>query len=202
MRKLIYLFIAFMLSAGSVQIMAQQFSDGIKSAKQAYESGNLEDARFKLQQVLQEINKEIGKEVLAILPSNMKDLKFIPEEDEVTGTSGGFAGLFINRLYAAGDSTVNFEIVSDSPMLGAINSILSMPVFMGSGDSNQKRIKLQGYKGLMEKSVSEENIVSWEIQVPFKESLLTLRCQNFDKDQEVLDMANTIPLKQIVQLTQ
>lgn len=182
-------------------VHAQEVEQKLDEARSEYKSGNLENARFALQQALQGINQAIGEEILGALPEKMGDMAAVAESDDVTGTNIGFAGLFVSRSYQGEGADASIEIVSDSPMMAAINSLLSMPVFMAS-DPNQKRIKIDGYKGLLTRSESEEGPVSYDVQIPFGGSLLTFNTTGIDDEKQVTDMAESIPVSDIVKLAQ
>src|SRR5215213_3058841 len=116
------------------QSEAQEFAKRLTEAKTAYTGGKLDDARFAMQQMLQEIDIITGKEVLKILPAKMEDKAVNAKEDNVSGSSG-FFGVVIHREYGTVDSSnVNLEIVSNSPMIGSLNAMLSLPFMGSSGD--------------------------------------------------------------------
>ena len=135
-----------------------------------------------------------------MLPATMGDLPAVAAEDNVTGSSLGFAGLYVNRTYQGTDKSGKIEIVSDSPILAGLNTILAMPMLMGS-DPNQKRIKISGYKALLQKNSDDTGKISWTVQVPFNQSLLTFSCEGFDNENDVIAMANTIPIDKIVKIS-
>ena len=198
MKKIITIASCFLLTFMSMQ--AQEVTGKLNEAKTAYNSGDLDNARFALQQALTEIDQVIGKEILGILPSSMGDVPAVTAEDNVTGSSLGFAGLYVNRTYQGTEKSASIQIVSDSPLLAGLNSLLAMPMLMGS-DPNQKRIKISGYKALLQKNTDETGKVSWDLQVPFNQSLLTFSCDGFENESDVVAMANTIPINEIVKIS-
>lgn len=92
-------------------------------------------------------------------------------------------------------------IISDSPMLAGISTMLAMPAFIGS-DENHKRVKVSNYKALMTKNTDDQGIASYDIQVPVSNLLLTFSCTGIQDEEDVITMANTIPVDQIVKLSQ
>ena len=54
-------------------VKAQEFNTQLATAKSAYTSGKLDDSRFAMQQMLQEIDMMVGKEVLKLLPAKLED---------------------------------------------------------------------------------------------------------------------------------
>ena len=197
MKKIIRIMILAIWAVPVAHVNAQEVTAQLDEAQSSYKSDNLEDARFALQGALNGINQAIGKEILAILPDDLNGMAAIASGDDVTGINTGFAGLFISRSYTDDNRSASIEIVSDSPLLAGINTILAMPGFM-TGDENQKRIKIEGYKALLTRNEDGEGTVSYDLQMPFSGSLLTFQCEGVDDENEVIGMANRIPVDEIV----
>jgi hypothetical protein len=197
MKKIRILIIIAVFTIPGTLISAQEVTASLDEALSSYKSDNLEDARFALQGALTGINQAIGKEILATLPDEMNGMPKVETGDDVTGVNTGFAGLFISRSYSAEDRNASISIMSDSPLLAGINTILAMPGFM-TGDENQKRIKIEGYKALLTRNTDSEGKVSYDLQMPFSGSLLTFQCAGFEDENEVIGMASSIPVDKIV----
>lgn len=197
MKKILIFLTIAVLSLPGAFINAQEVTASLDEALSSYKSDNLEDARFALQGALNDINQAIGNEILAVLPDEMNGMQKVETGDNVTGINTGFAGLFINRSYTSESRNASIEIVSDSPLLAGINTILAMPGFMTS-DENQKRIKVEGYKALLTKNTDNEGLVSYDLQMPLSGSLLTFQCEGIEDENEVIGMANKIPVDEIV----
>jgi hypothetical protein len=176
-------------------VNGQDFTANIQTARQSYTSGNLEGSRFAMQQMLQELDIISGKETLKILPATLSTLNAKSAEDEVTGGSG-FSGAVIHRKYEAGDKTATLEIISNSPLLSSVNAILALP-FVGAGSNgNQKVVKIDGYKALIQKG-SETDKTSYDVQIPLGSTLITLHTENYTDD--IVKLASSIPVAQIAQ---
>jgi hypothetical protein len=197
MKKIQILLTAALMTITGAMVNAQEVPASLDNALSSYQSENLEDARFALQGALNGINQAIGKEILALLPEEMNGMARVETGDDVTGINTGFAGLFISRSYSAEDRNASIEIVSDSPLLAGINTILAMPGFLTS-DENQKRIKIEGYKALLTRNTDGEGQVSYDLQMPFSGSLLTFQCAGIEDENEVIGMASGIPVNEIV----
>jgi len=185
-------------------VMAQEFDKNLASANAAYNSGNLEDTRFNLENALRDIDVAIGKEVMKVLPATMGTLPYSAKDDNVTGMSSSFAGLYVHRMYGnAQDVNASIDVVSDSPMMAGINAILSMPMIMNSGDNGQKVIKIQGYKTLLTKQTGEAGeTTGYDVQTPFGNSMLTLHYSGNISEADIMKLANTIPLEKIIAIAQ
>src|SRR4051812_35772074 len=100
---------------------AQEFTKNLASAKTAYASGNLEDARFAMQQMLIDIDVIVGKEILKLLPAKMDALASNVKQDNVTANTG-LTGVLIHRDYGTGEKNASIEIMGNSPMVASINA--------------------------------------------------------------------------------
>jgi hypothetical protein len=196
MKKLIILVVVVL----SYTAQAQEFDKNLASARSAYASGNLEDTRFALQQMLTEIDMVVGKEILKLLPAKMDAMAANSKDDNVTANSG-IAGVLVHRSYGAGEKTATLDIMGNSPLVGSLNAILSLPM-MGGGDGTQKTVKVQGYKGILQKNVNTEtNKTDFTLQIPLNTTLLTF-IVNESTEADVLRLANTIPVSEIAKLVQ
>lgn len=197
MKKYIFSLIAII----NLSAFAQEFDKNLSTAKSAYAAGKLEDARFAMEQMLRDLDAAIGKEILKMLPAKMGALNANTTQDNVTGGAGIATGLFVQRTYGTGAKTAQVEIINNSPLIGGINALLSLPM-LGGGDPNQKQVKVQGYKSMLRKEVdSETGKVNYELQTPFNNTLLTFRV-NDTTEAEIVGFANTIPLAKIAGFAQ
>src|SRR4051812_44743093 len=105
---------------------AQDFATDLASAKSAYSSGNLEDARFAMQNMITDLDIAIGKEVLKMLPQKMETYAVNTKADNVTANTG-LAGAVVHRDYGTEAKKLNLDIMSNSPLVGSLNAILSIP---------------------------------------------------------------------------
>lgn len=183
----------------ALQVTAQDAMTPLNEAKSAYQSGNLDDTRFALQQALSAIDQAVGKDILELLPPSMSGMDYIKDEDNVIGTNMGFAGLFVNRTYGQGPQNAKVEIIGDSPMMAGLNAMLAMPAMLTSGDPNQKRIKVDGYKSIMNIDKDEAGNTSYSVQIPVNSTLITFTCDGYSETQ-VMGMLNTIPISHIARL--
>jgi hypothetical protein len=203
MKNTIIIIAAMILSLSVVQ--AQEFEKHIASARTSYSAGNLEDARFNLENALREVDAAIGREILKVLPTSLGGLSSDAKNDQVTGMSGSIlGGLYVHRVYGnTQDKGITLDIVSDSPIMAGVNAILAMPMIMNSGNPDQKVVKVQGYKSLLNKKVNENNESSgYSLQTPFTNSMLTLDYQGNISEADFLKIANSLPIEKIVKLAQ
>ncbi|HNS17309.1 MAG TPA: hypothetical protein PKH94_07175 [Bacteroidales bacterium] len=199
MRTVLFSFL-MILSLLAIQAGAQDVNGQLNTATASYASGDLENARFMLQESLNGVNQALGKEILELLPATLGGMNALTDADDVAGDNMGFAGLYVSRDYQNESRDASLEIISDSPLLASVNSILTMST-MFSSDPNQKRIKVGSYKALLTKSESTD-LISYDIQMPFGSSLLTFKTTGIPDEAEVTGLVNALPIADIVRLAQ
>ena len=173
----------------------------LDNAGSNYSSGDLENTRFELQAALNGVNRAIGEAILDIMPETLGGMEIVPESDNVMGTNNAFAGLTVNRDYKSETRDASFSILSDSPILASVSSLLNMSVFLAA-DENQKRIKLDGYKALMTREENSDGEVSYSFQLPFGNSLMMFDCSGVSDEDEFMSIAESIPVKEIIDIVQ
>ena len=199
MKKLIH--IAVLLVATTAY--SQDFDKNVATARTSYGSGDLENARFAMEQMLRDLDMAIGKEILKMLPTTVAALKVNEKADNLTGGSGYGGGLFVHRSYGASPKSGQIEIINNSPLINSIQAILTTPILGGMmRDENQKQVKIQGYKSLLTRTViSETTKTNYELQIPMNNTLVTIRIDDTNES-EITAAANAIPLAKIVQIVQ
>jgi hypothetical protein len=177
-------------------VNAQDFAKNLSSAKSSYASGDLENARFAMQQMITDLDIMIGKDILKLLPAKMDAMTSNAAADNVTANTG-LAGVMIHRDYGTAQKTCSIEIMNNSPLISSMNAILAIPFMANSSDGTQKVIKLSGYKAILQKSVNtDDNTTDFTLQVPLNSTLLTFSIPK-STEADVLRLANTIPVADI-----
>jgi hypothetical protein len=185
----------------SFNLQAQQdFSKDMTTAKTAYNAGKLEESHFALMQAMQEIDLIVGQEILKLLPPKMDTMALVPKQDNVS-TAVGFVGTTIHRLYGTGVRRADLSIVSNSPLIGMLNGLLNAPMIGMMSDGKTKTVRVQGYKGRLEKSEGSDGKTNYELQIPLSNTLITFKVDDCT-DSQILALAETLPLPQIAKLLQ
>jgi hypothetical protein len=179
-------------------VSAQEFNKQLATAKASYTSGKLDDSRFAMQQMLQELDILTGKEIIKILPAKMQEQTANTAKDEVAGASN-YLGITIHRDYGTEDKKIDLEIITHSPLIGSVNALLSLPFVAGSAD--YKVIKIEGYKALIQKVSGQNETTDYELQLPLNNSMITLKAPGYTQDQ-IVKMASTLPVAQIAKMVQ
>ena len=196
------IFFLFFLCIPLAFANAQEFDKQIDNAKSAYEAGNYEESRFAVQNALHEIDVKIGQEVLAVLPQKVDNMEYVSANDQVTGSGTTYVGLFIERTWGTPETgSLEFSVISDSPLIGSVNTFLALPSIMYSSDSNQKKIKVEGFKAMLEKKVDENNAVTgYSLMLPYSNSLLQVNYTGETTEEAFLAMVNQIPVKKVMEI--
>ncbi len=181
---------------------AQDFAKAMSTAKTAYNAGKLEETHFALQQAMQEVDLVVGREVLKLLPAKIDIMEINAKQDNVA-SNVGYIGATINRSYEKGVRKADISIISNSPMVAMINTVLNTPLLGGMMNNGKtKTVKVQGYKARLEKqagSTTEKN--NYQLQIPLGSTLITFKVDDCT-DTQILALAETIPLQQIAKLIQ
>lgn len=187
-----------------IPMRAQEFDQQIAKAKSAYDAGNYEESRFAVQNALHEINVKIGQEVLKVLPEKVNDMPCNPTSDQVTGSGTDYVGLFINRIWEKTEAGhLEFSLISDSPLMKTVNTFLALPLVMGGADSNQKKIKVEGYKAMLEKNIDENsNVTGYSLMLPYSNTLLQLNYTGSTTEEAFMAMVNQIPVAKVTSIAQ
>lgn len=186
----------------SLGVFAQQdFEKRLTEAKSAFAANKLDDARFAMQQMMQELDIITGKEVLKLLPPKMDTKDANKSRDNVSGASG-WAGVVVHREFGlpADTNLYTVEVITNSPLLGMVNQILNMPLLAGA-NPDQKIIRIGGYKALCNRTTGRNGADEYDVQIPLQSSLITLKAPGLPQD-KVIVLANTIPVGDIAKLIQ
>lgn len=176
------------------------FKKGLNDARASYAANKLDDSRFAMQQMLYELDMITGKEVLKLLPQKMGEHSVVTKADNVSGAAG-FVGVIIHREWGkdgASDKNISMDLISNSPLIAALNALLSIPFVAGAGDN--KVVRIGGYKALVSK-VDAGGSTNYDLQLPLNNSLITLKSPGLSQDQ-VIKFANTLPVQEIAKMLQ
>jgi hypothetical protein len=196
MKKLI---IAILLLVSVSGTFAQDFAKRVSEARTAYTAGKLDDARFAMQQALQELDMATGKEILKLLPAKLIDQSANTATDNVSGASG-FVGVVVHRDYGAAPDASKIEIITNSPLIGTLNALMAVPMLANNAD--QKVIRIHGYKALLTKNAgAEEGKVNYQIQMPLQSSMIMIDAPGKTADQ-ITKIAEGLPVEDIAKLIQ
>jgi len=194
--------VSFLCLWSTAMLTAQDIQASLDAAQSSYEGDQSLEARENLQQALIDLNNLIGKKILDLMPAELGNLAANSTEDNVVGGTG-FAGLMVSRQYGnSGEQEINVNLANESPMLTAVNAFLSNSMLSGmmASQTGQKKITVDGYKGMLEKSDSGDGPVTYTINVPLGDSLFTFESTGLDSEGEVTAMVQKMNLSKISEL--
>lgn len=194
-------FLMMLLTGACIAGFGQAFEKAISTAQSSYSAGKLDETHFALQQALVEVDLIIGKEVLKLLPPQMDTMPANAALDHVSSNQG-FVGATIFRSYGKSARKADLSIISNSPLVATMNSLLNTPL-MGAmmSDPNNKTVKVQGYKGRLSAMDIADNKKRYDLQIPLGSALISFTVADCTES-EMLAMASTLPLQQIAKLIQ
>ncbi|HEY0652327.1 MAG TPA: hypothetical protein VGD65_04325 [Chryseosolibacter sp.] len=168
-------------------------NQNLDDAETSYKAGNYGEARYAVQQAMLGVEMEIGQKVLKSLPEKVSSLPMIAEEDQVTSTGYGWAGLTIARVYQLDDKQLKATIANNSAMMSAVNMYMANGGYaqQTGGQQNWKQTKVKGYKAIIEYDES----AGYKLSVPLGQtSLIVWEGINYASEQEVMSAANAFDI--------
>ena len=168
-------------------------NQNLDDAETAFKSGSYGEARYAIQQAMLGVEMEIGQKVLKSLPEKVTSLPTVTEEDQVTSTGYGWAGLTIVRVYRADDKELKTTVANNSAMMSAVNMYLANGGYaqQTNGQQNWKQTKVKGHKAIIE---YDENS-GYKLSVPLGQtSLIVWEGINYASEQEMMTAANAFDI--------
>ena len=169
--------------------------ENLSSAETAFKSQNYGSARYALQQAILGVEMEIGNKLLKSLPETVAALPKQADQDQVTSSGWGWAGLNIQRSYLADNKQFRFTIANNS-MLSAINQFLVGGACGQStgGQQKWKQIMVQGNKAIIEYDESS----GYKVSIPLGQaSLIACEGINFATEQDMMAAVNQFKIADI-----
>lgn len=156
----------------------------LSSAETAFKSQNYGPARYAIQQAIMGVEMEIGLKLLASLPETIAGIPKQADQDQVTSSGWGWAGLNITRSYRNDSKQLDFTIANNS-MLSAINQFVLNGAYGQStgGEQKWKQIMVKGNKAIIEYDPSD----GYKVSVPLGQStLIAFEGVNFANEQDMV----------------
>lgn len=166
-------------------------------AETAQRAGKLSEARFAVQQALQGVEIQLGREVLQSLPSSVQGMDASKEDDKVMSMGWGWSNLTIQRSYRnTADKYMTLTIGNAGIYSGLAALYLANNNMMQTTDNqpNMKQVRVKGNKGV----ITYEDRKGYGLVIQLGQSTgMVWECVNFDTEQQVMDAANAIDIDRI-----
>jgi len=166
----------------------------LADAETAYKKTSYGEARYAVQQAMLGVELEIGNKILKSLPETIVSLPKVTEDDQVTSTGYGWAGLTIMRRYFdQKEKELSVTIANNAVWMSGVNAYLSTGGYaqQTNGQQNWKQTKVKGYRAIIEYDDSS----GYKLSVPLgQSSLIVYEAVNFASEQEVIKAAEAIDL--------
>jgi hypothetical protein len=166
----------------------------LADAEAAYKKSSYGEARYAVQQAMLGVELEIGNKIMKSLPESIVSLPKVSEEDQVTSTGYGWAGLTINRkYYDQKEKELQVTIANNAAWMSGVNAYLASGGYaqQTNGQQNWKQTKVKGYRAVIE----YDDASGYKLSVPLgQSSLIVYQAINFANEQEVIKAAEAIDL--------
>lgn len=173
---------------------APDVKQNIKDAEAAFNAKKFSDARFAVRQAILGVELEIGQKIIKDLPEKVANMPYVKEEDNVTSTGIGFAGLMITRMYRSDDKEFVVTIGNDAVMLSGVNMYLTSGSYASTADKNHKTTTYKGNRALIEFDEGS----GYKLDVPFgQSSIIIFQGVNFQNEKELMSAADEIDIDKI-----
>ncbi|HPE59360.1 MAG: hypothetical protein KDI15_12635 [Thiothrix sp.] len=133
-------FMAAFLAVLPVSSMADEVTDSIKEATDAYEQGDHTGAIENLNYAVQLIQQQKGKALESLLPAAPDGWTAGDAESTAVGAAMFGGGVTAERRYTKGDSSISVQIVTDSPMLQGMMALFTNPMFASSSGGKMEKV--------------------------------------------------------------
>lgn len=146
----------------AVVVHADDVTDQLDSAREAYESGDLRSAVQTLQFAVAGIQEKINLDLLKLLPEPLEGWRADEPEAQSAGMAAMIAGTSLSRRYfqdAAAE--VKVSITADSPLLSMMTMMISSPMMM-QADPGARVYSLGAHRGMIK---HEQGTNDWEINL-------------------------------------
>ena len=172
-------------------VLADDVTDSIDEATEAYKSGDVASAVENLNYAVQLLQQMKGDSLAKLLPEPLDGWEAKEAESTAVGAAMFGGGLTAERSYTKDKSRIDIQIVTDSPVLQGMMAMFSNPMFAAS--SGGKMTKINKQKAIVKLDKSGKG---GEIQMMIKNRyMVTLDGSRVSED-ELLEYAGAIDFSQ------
>jgi hypothetical protein len=179
---------------GGLSSTPPDVNQNLTDAETSYKAASYGEARYALQQAMLGVELEIGNQILKSLPETISGLNKVEEEDQVTSTGAGWAGLTILRKYNDyKEKQLTVTIANNAMWMSAVNMYFSSGGYAqtNGGEQKWKQTKVKGNRAIIEYDEGS----GYKLSVPIgQSSLIVYEGVNFATEQEMMKAAETLDI--------
>lgn len=135
--------ITVLLMAIASYAFADDITDSINEALDAYNEGEYTAAVESLNYASQLINQKKGNKLSTVLPEPIKGWTAKSSTSQAGGAAMLGGGITAQRKYIKGNNNISIEIVADSPILQSMMMMFSNPMYATSDGGKLEKINRQ-----------------------------------------------------------
>ena len=139
----LFIAIAVLLLTIPSFVYADDVTDSINEALDAYKEGEYSAAVDSLNYASQLINQKKGDSLSLLLPEPLDGWSSKSSKSQAMGAAMFGGGITAERKYVKGKNNVSIEIVADSPMMQSVMMMFSNPMYATSDGGKLEKIKRQ-----------------------------------------------------------
>lgn len=130
---------------------ADEVSEQIEAAQQAYESGELRSAVDTLNFAVAKIQEQMTAKILELLPNPLDGWTADAAQSQTGGMAAMITGTTLSRRYTREEdgAEITLNLMADSPMMPMLTMAMSMPFVMQS-NQDMKTYSFKGHRGMVE----------------------------------------------------
>lgn len=166
----------------------------LTDAETSYKAASYGEARYALQQAMLGVELEIGNQILKSLPETISGLKKKDEDDQVTSTGAGWAGLTIQRIYQdEKEKELTVTIANNAMWMSALNMYFTSGGYAqtNGGQQNWKQTKVKGNRAIIEYNEGS----GYKLSVPLgQSSLIVYEGINFATEPDMIKAAEAVDI--------
>jgi len=141
--KILFSVILVLLMISVVSVYADDVTDSIDEALDAYKEVEFSAAVESLNYASQLINQKKGASLSSLLPEPLDGWSAKSSNSKAMGAAMFGGGITAERKYVKGKNTVSIDIVADSPMLQSMMMMFTNPMYATSDGGKLEKIKRQ-----------------------------------------------------------
>ena len=168
-QRLFTLSAAALLLSASTATPADDVTDQLDVAREAYEAGNLSQSVDELNYAIAQIQEQLNNSYVKLLPEPLAGWT----AEAAAAQAGGMAilggGTSMSRKYSnVSGGTVEIQVYANSPMIQGMSMMLSNPMLMQM-DPSSKMYRYKGNKGVIKHAAGSS---SYEISLLLKNTIM------------------------------